>query len=105
MGSSKEYDSHLDRYMQRSWQDSVSAADSLSKIFSVRSSLGVPWTLQFASPVFVGIGPALIVGWDGFEVIVGVGDAFAGPLVEVAKVVVVMPGVSVWRLGTFGLYV
>jgi hypothetical protein len=34
-----------------------------------------------------------------------VGDAFAGALVAVLKVVAVVMGVSVWCLGTFGAYV
>jgi hypothetical protein len=88
--------------MQRSWQESRSAAYDLSKIFEVRAVLGVPWTLQFASAVFVGMG-ALIVGKKGFGSDVGVEYCLAGALVEVTRVVVVvMMGRSVWRLGTFG---
>jgi hypothetical protein len=88
--------------MQRSWQESGSAAYDLSKIFEVRAVLGVPWTLQFAGVLFIGMG-ALIVGKEGFGSDVGVEDCFAGAFVEVTRVVVVvMRGRSVWLLGTFG---
>jgi len=67
-----------------------SSAYDLSKIFEVREALGVPWTLQFASPVFVATGAALIVGREGFESDVGFEDAFAGALVAVTRVVVTL---------------
>jgi hypothetical protein len=66
------------------------AAYARSKIFEVRPELGVPWTLQFASSVFVATGAALVVGREGFRSEVGFEDPFADALVAVTRVVVML---------------
>jgi len=76
----------------------------LSKRFDIRDVLAVPWTLQSFS-VFVGTGTALVVGGGDFESEVGVEDCFAGALVVVTRVVVLMLGASVKCLRALGPFV
>ena len=59
-------------------------------MFDVRAALGVPWMLQFATPVLVGIGIAVMVGCEGSESDVEPDDGFDGALVSVARVVVML---------------
>lgn len=59
-------------------------------MFDMRPALGVPWTLQFATPVLVGIGRVVIVGCEGFESDVELKDGLGGDLVSMARVVVML---------------
>jgi hypothetical protein len=77
------------------------AAYARSKIFEVRAGLGVPWTSQFASPVFVATGAALVVDREGFGSEVGFEEAFVGALVVVNRVVAMLGRSSVSRRRTF----
>jgi hypothetical protein len=77
------------------------AAYARSKIFQVRAELGVPWTSQFASSVFVATGAALVVGREGFGSQVGFEDAFADALVTVSRVGVMLKRSLFWRWRRF----
>lgn len=73
----------------------------------LRMSFPGPWTLPFASPVFVGTGVALVVEREESGSGVGHELCLTGALVEVIETVVVMMGMSVMRLSTlrFGAFV